>query len=128
MGPVRRAGWVWAENCAPAAKTARAECTCAGATHGHFTHVLGCGGFLVPVHDSDTGDVARGQHWSIMCTYRVCNAEFSVLGPKCPVGEAKPRQNTRNPQLALQGPFGTAEGCKTMTATPETSLEVNTGP
>ena len=33
-----------------------------------------------------------------------------------------------NPQLAVQGPFGTAEGYKTMTATPETSLEVNTGP
>ena len=48
--------------------------------------------------------------------------------PKCLVGEAKPRQNTHNPQLALQGLFGTAEGRKTMTTTPESSLEVNTGP
>ena len=59
---------------------------------------------------------------------RAAIVEFLVLGPKCPVGEAKPRQNTRNPQLAVQGPFGTAEGRETMTATTETSLEVNTGP
>ena len=79
-------------------------------------------------HDNDTGVVARGQHWSITRTNRVCKAEFPLLGPHCPVGEAKPRQNTRNPQLALQGPFGTAEGHETMTMTPQTSLEVNYGP
>ena len=30
--------------------------------------------------------------------------------------------------MALQGPFGTAEGRETMTTTPETSLKVNTDP
>ena len=55
-------------------------------------------------------------------------AKFLLLGPKCLVGEAKPRPNTRNLQLVLQGPFGTAEGRETMTTTPETSLEVNYGP
>ena len=69
-------------------------------------------------HDNDTGVVARGQHWSITRTHRVCKAEFPLLGPHCPVGESKPRQNTHNPQLALQGPFGTAEGRETMTTTP----------
>ena len=69
-------------------------------------------------HDNDTGVVARGQHWSITRTHRVCNAKFSLLGPQCPVGEAKPRRNTRNSQLALQGSFGTAEGRETMTTTP----------
>ena len=48
--------------------------------------------------------------------------------PKCLVGEAKRRPNTRNPHLVLQGPFGTAEGRETMTTTPETSLEVNYDP
>ena len=69
-------------------------------------------------HDNDTGVVARGQHWSITRTHRVCKAEFPLLGPQCPVGEAKPRRNTRNSQLALQGSFGTAEGRETMTTTP----------
>ena len=58
----------------------------------------------------------------------VCKAAFSLLDAKCPVGEAKPRQNTRNPHLVLQGQFGTAEGRETMTTTPETSLEVNADP
>ena len=79
-------------------------------------------------HDNDTGDVAGGQLWPITCAHRVCKAKFSLLGPKCLVGEAKPRQNTNNPHLVLQGPFGTAEGHETMTTTPETSLEVNYGP
>ena len=55
-------------------------------------------------------------------------SQDSLLGPKCLVGEAKRRPNTRNPHLVLQGPFGTAEGRETMTTTPETSLEVNYGP
>ena len=59
------------------------------------------------IHDNDTVVVARGQHWSITRTHRVCKAEFPLLGPQCPVGEAKPRRNTRNSQLALQGSFGT---------------------
>jgi hypothetical protein len=50
-------------------------------------------------HDNDTGDVARGQCWPTSCTHRVCKAEFSLLGPICRVGAAKPRQNTRNPDL-----------------------------
>ena len=50
-------------------------------------------------HDNDTGVVARGQHWSITRTHRVCKAEFPLLGPHCPVGEAKPWQNTRNTQV-----------------------------
>ena len=79
-------------------------------------------------HDNDTGIVARGQHWSITRTHRVCSVMLSLLGPQCPVGAAKPMQNTRNSQLALQGSFGTAEGRETMTTTPESSLEVNTGP
>ena len=79
-------------------------------------------------HDNDTGVVARGQHGSITRTHRVCKAEFPLLGPNCPVGESKPRQNTHNPQLALQGSFGTAEGHETMTTTPKTSLLVNAGP
>ena len=58
----------------------------------------------------------------------MCKAEFLLLGPKCSVGVIEPRQNTRNPHLALQGPFGTAEGRETMTTTPETLLEVNTDP
>ena len=58
----------------------------------------------------------------------VRKAEFSLLGPKCLVGEVKPRQNTRNLHLVLQGPFGTAEGRETMTTTPETSREVNYDP
>jgi len=71
----------------------------------HTQSKVGCPGPVLRCrgprnHDSDTRDIARGQHWSITCTYRVCKAEFPVLGPKCPVGEAKPRQNTRNPQLA----------------------------
>ena len=37
-------------------------------------------------HDDDTGGIARGQRWSALCTYRVCKAEFSLLGPKCLVG------------------------------------------
>ena len=79
-------------------------------------------------HDNDTGVVARGQHWSITRTHRVCKARFSLLGPKCSIGAAEPRQNTRNPHVALQGPFDTAEGHQTMTTTPETSLVVTTGP
>ena len=57
----------------------------------------------------------------------MCKAEFLLLGPRCSVGAAKPMSNARNPHLALQGPFGTAEGRETMTTTPETSLEVNAG-
>ena len=34
---------------------------------------------------------------------------------------------TRNPQLPLQGLFGTAEGRETMTTKPETSIKVNAG-
>ena len=91
---------------------------------------VGCPGPLwhcrgVQNHDSDTGDVARGQHWSTTCMHSVRKAEFLLLGPKYPVGAAKPRQNTSNPDLALQGPFGTAVCRQTMTTTPETSLEVN---
>ena len=81
-----------------------------------------------PNHDNDTGHVARGQCWPTSCTHLVCKAEFSLLGPKCRVGAAKSRQNTRNPDLALQGPFSTTEGHQTMTTTPETSPEVNAGP
>ena len=54
-------------------------------------------------HDNDTRDVARGQRWSTPCMHCVRKAEFLLLGPKYPVGAAKPRQNTRNPHLALQG-------------------------
>ena len=57
----------------------------------------------------------------------VRKAEFLLLDPKCLVGVVKPRQNTRKPHLAPQGPFGTAEGCEAMTTTPRTSLEVTTG-
>ena len=66
------------------------------------------------------------------CPHRARTAyakpSFHSLAPNCPVGEAKPRPNTRNPHLVLRGPFGTAEGRETMTTTPETSLEVNYGP
>ena len=79
-------------------------------------------------HDNDIGDVAKGHLWSITCAHCVCKAKFSLLGPKCLVGDAKPRQNTHNLHLVLQGPFGTAKGRETMTTTPETSLEVNYGP
>ena len=78
-------------------------------------------------HDNDTGDVAGGQLWSITCAQRVCKAKFSLLGPKCLVGEAKPRQNTHNPHLVLQGPFGTAEGRETMTTTPEKHKQSTVG-
>ena len=81
-----------------------------------------------PNHDNDTGDVARGQCSSTSCMHRVYKAKFSLLGLECRIGTAKPRQITRNPDLALQGPFGTAEGRQTMTTTPETSLEVNARP
>ena len=50
---------------------------------------------------------------------------FHFLTLKCPVGSAKPKQNTCNQPLALQVPFGSAE--KNMTAVPGTSLEVNAG-
>ena len=79
-------------------------------------------------HDNDTGDVARGQRWSTLCMHCVRKAEFLLLGPKGRVGAAKPRQNTLNSHLALEGPFVTAEGLENMTTTPETSLEVNAGP
>ena len=79
-------------------------------------------------HDNDTGDIARDQCWSTSCTHGMYKAEFLLLGPKCRVGAAKPRQNTRNPDLAFQGPSGTAEGRQTMTTTPETSQEINAGP
>ena len=79
-------------------------------------------------HDNDTGDVAGGQLWSITCAHCVCKAKFSLLGPKCRVSVVIQRQNKRNPQLALQGPFGTAKGRQTMTTTTESSLEVNAGP
>ena len=59
-----------------------------------------------------------------LCAYGM----ISLPGPKCLVGEAKPRQNTRNLHLVLQGTFGSAEGHETMTTTPETSLEVNYDP
>ena len=58
----------------------------------------------------------------------MCKAAFLLLGPRCSVGAAKPMSNARNPHLALQDPFGTAEGRETMTTTLETSLEVNAGP
>ena len=80
-----------------------------------------------PNHDNDTEDVARGQQMFKPCTHRVCKAECLLLGLKCRAGAAKPSQDTRNPDLALQGLFGTAEGRQTMTTTPETSLEVNAG-
>ena len=78
-------------------------------------------------HDNDTVDVAGGQLWSITCAHRVCKAKFSLLGPQCPVGEAKPRRSTHNSQLAHQGSFGTAEGRETITTKPKSLLEVNTG-
>ena len=59
---------------------------------------------------------------------RVCKAECLLLGLKCRVGAAKPSQDTRNPDLALQGLFGTAGCHETMTTTPETSQEINDGP
>ena len=40
MRPVRRAGWVWAVSCAPAARAAVAGCTCAGAAHKHPPLIL----------------------------------------------------------------------------------------
>ncbi len=80
------------------------------------------------IHYNATDGSAKGQLWSLTCTHRVCKAKFALLGPRCLVGEAKPRRNTRNSQLALQGSFGTAEGRETMTTTPESSLEVNNGP
>ena len=52
------------------------------------------------------------------CTHRACKAEFLLLGLRCPVGAGKPRQDTRNPNLDLQGPFGTAGGRKTTSTTP----------
>ena len=55
----------------------------------------------------------------------MCKAEFLLFGPKCSVGAVEPRQNTRNPHLALQGPGG---GRETMTMTPETSFEVHADP
>ena len=58
---------------------------------------------------------------------RIGKAEVSLLVPICPVDAAKPRQNTRNPQF-LQGPFGTAEGRKTMTTALETPLEADADP
>ena len=69
-------------------------------------------------HDNDTGDVASGHQWPISYTHHVYKAKFLLLGLKCPVGAAKPRQSTRNPHVALQGPFDTAEGHQTMTTTP----------
>ena len=81
-----------------------------------------------PSHDNDTGDVTIGQCWSRLFSHRVCKVEFSLLDPRCRVGVVIQRKNTRNSQLALQGPFGTAEGRPTMTTTTESSLEVNAGP
>ena len=49
MRPVRIAGWVWLQAVIQQKKAARAECKCAGAAHKHFSLVLCCGGFLVPV-------------------------------------------------------------------------------
>jgi hypothetical protein len=48
-------------------------------------------------HDNDTGDIASGHQWPILCTHRVYKAKFLLLDPKCPVGAAEPRPNTRNP-------------------------------
>jgi len=80
-----------------------------------------------PNHYYDTGGVARNKCRSTLCMHRVCKAEFSLLGPKCSVGAAEPRQNTRNPHGALQGPFDTTEDRQTMTTTLETSLVLTTG-
>ena len=54
MRPVRRAGWVCVCVCGLKAvlqqhEAAWAGCTCAGAAHMHFSLVLCCGDFLVPV-------------------------------------------------------------------------------
>ena len=43
-------------------------------------------------HDNDTKGVARGQRWSATCMHCVRKAEFLLLGPKCPVGAARPDQ------------------------------------
>ena len=53
-------------------------------------------------HDNDTGDVARGQRWFTPCMHCVRKAEFLLLDPECPVSAVQPRQNTRNPHLALE--------------------------
>ena len=70
-------------------------------------------------HNNDTEDGVRGQHWITSYARHVRKAEFWLLDPTCPIGAAKPEQNTHNPELAFQGPFGTAEGRETMTTTPE---------
>ena len=44
--------------------------------------------YLKSEEGHDTVVVARGQHWPITRTHRVCNAKFSLLGPQCPVGAA----------------------------------------
>ena len=64
-------------------------------------------------HDNDTGDVARGQRWSTPCMHCVRKAEFSLLGPKCPVGAVQPRRNIRNPHLALQNHLVLPRAAKT---------------
>jgi len=79
-------------------------------------------------HNNDTEDVARGQWWSTSCMHHVCKAELSLLVPKCRIGAAEPRQNKRNPHLALQDHLVFAGCHKTTTTTPKTSQEVSGGP
>ena len=64
-------------------------------------------------HDDDTGDVATGQSCSTPCMHCLRKAEFLLLGPKCPVGAVQPRQNTRNPLLALQAHLVLPRAAKT---------------
>ena len=64
-------------------------------------------------HDNDTGDVARGQRWFTPCMHCVRKAEFLLLGLKARVGAVKPRQNTRNPHLALQAHLVLPRAAKT---------------
>ena len=75
-------------------------------------------------HDNDSEVVARCLQWLVLCTRHMHTAKTSLLDPRCPVGEAKPRQNTRDSLLSL---FGTAEGRETMTTTLETTLDVYNG-
>ena len=64
-------------------------------------------------HDDDTGDVARGQHWSTPCMHCVRKAEFLLLGPKGRVGAVETKAKHTQFALGSLGPFVTAGASKT---------------
>ena len=92
--------------------------------HTYYLYLVGTqstlgspGQFVLPraakKHDNDTGDIARCQRRFTPCMHCVRKAEISLLGPECPVGAVQPRQNTRNPDLALQAHLVLPRAAKT---------------